>query len=94
MNKKQLIEILEPFSDDIEIWVDDNGLGEGGTPLESVEKQFAFLAGLDGDLINNEYTYAWDENENLDVEEMKSKGYTYISKETVFSKEILLIKRL
>ncbi len=57
MNIKTLKEILNSYPDDMEIWVSDNDLGEGASPLESIKKELAWEANLDGDLIYDEYYY-------------------------------------
>jgi hypothetical protein len=101
MNKKQLIELLEPFPDDLQIWIDDAGYIEGGKRLESVEKILAYNANLDGDDIGDEWIYVEEgmsEEDKILLKTQKDK-YTLVDKakftgEDVYSKEILLIKGL
>ncbi len=86
MNKKQLIEALEPFPDDMEIWVNDNGYCEGGLPLKGIVPMLAYLASLDGDEITDEYFFMNDEpTTQLDLDK-----YKYIDNPPVLSKTILL----
>lgn len=90
MNKKQLIEVLEPFPDDMEIWIDDRGSWEGGLRLLKVEKVLAWNAGLDGDEIDDEYEYLWDD---VEVPSNEDGSYTFIKgNPAVMSKTILLLK--
>jgi len=96
MNKKQLIELLEQYPDDIEIWIDDAGYIEGGKRLESIEKLYAWDANLDGDTIDDEWIYA-DENltgKSKILLESQFDKYHLIENGEVYSKEILLIKGL
>jgi len=91
MNKKQLIEVLEPFPDDMEIWIDDRGSWEGGLRLLKVESVLAWNAGLDGDEIDDEWTYMWDD---VEIPSNENGEYTVIENEVenVMSKTILLLK--
>ena len=90
MNKKQLIEALKPFPDDFELWVDDRGSWEGGLRLLKVEKVLAWNAGLDGDEIDDEYEYLWDD---VEVPSNEDGSYTFIKgNPAVMSKTILLLK--
>lgn len=98
MNKKQLIELLEPFPDDIEIWIDDGGYSEGGRRLESIEEVFAYEADLDGDEIFDEYILDEDLSEQQ-KELIKNGKYFNLGKhkyfkEDIYSTKILLIKGL
>ena len=78
MNIKTLKEILNSYPDEMEIWVSDNDLGEGASPLESIKKELAWEANLDGDLINDEYYYV-EYTEDKKVKEFLKKGYSYCS---------------
>lgn len=101
MNKKQLIELLEQYPDDIEIWIDDAGYIEGGKRLEEIEKLYAWDANLDGDDVSDEWIYVengMSEEHKILLESQKDK-YTLVDKakftgEDVYSKEILLLKGL
>lgn len=90
MNVKQLKEILNQYNDDMELWVSDNDLGEGAKPLESIKKELAFKASLDGDLIDNEYYYVEYENES-EIKKLIKEGYLFCDNNKILSKEILII---
>lgn len=96
MTKKQLIEILEPYPDHLEIWIDDAGYSEGGKRLKEVEKLYAWDAALDGDTIDDEWIHKEE-----DLSERSSKllasqydRYHLIDNGEIYSKEILLLKGL
>lgn len=86
MTKKELIELLEPYPDNITIWVSDGGYLEGATPLSKVYLEFAFDADLDGDLVSDEYTY--------DLEKENNDDYTKIirDEQTILTKKVLIIE--
>ena len=90
MNVKQLKDILNQYHDDMELWVSDNDLGEGAKLLESVKKELAFKASLDGDLIENEYYYVKYTNE-LEIKKLLKEGYLFCGNNKILSKEILII---
>lgn len=60
MKVKELIDILSPYPEDMEVWVSDKGYSEGGERLSKVEKVLAVDAGLDGDEVDDEYIYIED----------------------------------
>lgn len=91
MTKKELIEILKPFPDDMEIWVSDRGYVEGGVRLEKVEKISSYEAGLDGDDIDDEYLYTEDVD---DIQPYLDKGYLLSDNEEVLYKEIIYLNDL
>lgn len=97
MNVGDLKKILNQFPDDMDIWVSDFGLGEGGSRINKVESVLAYNASLDGDEVDDEYIYEEDLIENgEDPEEFLSKGYTRLSESSfnlgpVLSKTILFI---
>ena len=91
MNKKQLIELLKPFPDDMEIWVSDKGYLEGGERLTKIEKISSYEAGLDGDDIDDEYFYV--ENVN-DIQAYLDKGYLLSDDGEVLFKEIIYLNDL
>ena len=88
MTVEELIEILNKYPPDMEIWVSDNGNSEGGVELSKVEKIGAYDAGLDGDDINDEYVYV---EKNTDINKYLSKGYFLSNDGKVLYKEIILL---
>lgn len=60
MKVKELIDILSPYPEDMEVWVSDKGYSEGGERLSKVEKVLAVDTGLDGDEVDDEYIYIED----------------------------------
>ncbi|HMT01691.1 MAG TPA: hypothetical protein PKD00_00035 [Burkholderiales bacterium] len=92
MTVKQLIEELQKYPEDLEIWVSDRGALEGGTPLENVKEMLAWDAGLDGDDIGDEYIYT----DTLTTEEIEElilikDYYKTDSFKDIISKKILLL---
>ena len=89
MKVKELINILNQYPEDMEVWVSDNGYCEGGEKLTKVEKLLAYGAGLDGDEIDDEYIYV--EVEDIDIQEYLAKGYVLTNGESVLSKHIIYL---
>lgn len=71
MKVKELIEYLQEFDPDLDVWVSDAGYCEGATPCIEPEKILAIDAGLDGDEVDGEYFY-YDPNDEDDVRDMGS----------------------
>lgn len=88
MKVKELKELLNKYPDDMEIWVSDGGNSEGGERLTKVEKVLAVDAGLDGDDIDDEYTYIDDD---VDVLSYLERGYILSKDGDAVSKEILYL---
>lgn len=88
MKIKELKTILEQYPDDMEIWVSDQGNSEGGTKLTKVAKVLAIDAGLDGDEIDDEYSYI---DEYINVKEYLKKGYLLSEDKSAVSKEIIYL---
>ena len=57
MTIKDLIIELEKYPKGLIVWVSDGGYIEGAVPLQTISKQLAYSADLDGDAVNNEYEY-------------------------------------
>lgn len=91
MNVEQLIDILNKFPPDMEIWVSDDGNSEGGVKLTKVEKIGAYDAGLDGDDIDDEYIYV---EEDTDINKYLSKGYILSKDGRVLYKEIIYLNNV
>lgn len=100
MTKQELIKLLEPYPDDIKIWVSDEGYCEGGRILQDVHHIPAIDACLDGDDMDDEVIYRsmysdeeW-ENKNFDLSEYHEKIYKlpHNKEEIVYYKNILLIR--
>lgn len=88
MNVKELKQLLEQYPDDMEIWISDHGMLEGGERLIKVEKVLASEVGLDGDSINEEW-YHVDDDTN--ISEYLSKGYVLANNGEYVSQEILYL---
>lgn len=91
MNVKTLIETLQQYPQDLEVWVSDRGYCEGGISLERVEKVLAYEAGLDGDDIDDEYIYLDEDNNLEDIQSYLDKGYKLLEDRGVLSKEIIYL---
>lgn len=85
MTVQQLIEHLQQFPPDLEVWVSDGGYCEGATKCIAPEKKIAWEAGLDGDEVGDEWVY--DKMSSY----WESQGYTEVEHE-LLSKEIVLLK--
>lgn len=88
MKVKDLKAILEQYPDEMNIWVSDGGLGEGGNPLYKIEKMIAWDADLDDDDIDDEYIFVEDDT---NISEYLVKGYILSENGEVLSKEILYL---
>lgn len=88
MNVKELIEELQKYPDDMEIWISDKGYSEGGERLTKIEKVIAVDAGLDGDDIDDEYIYI---EEDTNISSYLVKGYILSEDGETLSKEILYL---
>lgn len=88
MNAKELIEELQKYPDDMEIWISDKGCSEGGERLTKIEKVIAVDAGLDGDDIDDEYIYV---EEDTNISSYLVKGYILSEDGETLSKEILYL---
>ena len=88
MKNKDLQELLKQFPDDMEVWLSDGGMGEGGERLNKVEKVIAWDADLDGDDIGDEYIFVEDDT---NISEYLVKGYILSESGKVLSKEIIYL---
>lgn len=88
MKVKELIDILNGYPEDMEIWVSDRGYCEGGERLEKVEKVSAYNVSLDGDEIDDEYIYV---EKDTNISEYLVKGYLLSEDGNVLYKEILYL---
>lgn len=88
MKVKELIEILQKYPQDMEVWVSDRGASEGGEKLITIEKVAAHDAGLDGDEVDDEYIYIDDDT---NIQEYLDKGYLLSEDEDVLYKEIIYL---
>jgi hypothetical protein len=86
---KQLIKKLQKYPEDLKVWVSDNDYCEGATPFKEFKVEQAYKAGLDGDEVDDEYTYIDDETEEEINKYMKEKNYQRFG--NVLSKKILMI---
>lgn len=102
MTVQQLIEHLQQFPPDLEVWVSDAGYCAGAAKCIAPEKKIAWEADLDGDEVDKEYFY-YDEECEDDIETYKHivlnpKSHGYIkfdggrSYDKGYSKEIVLLK--
>jgi hypothetical protein len=89
MTVKQLIKKLQKYPEDLKVWVSDNGYCEGATPFKEFKVEQAYKVGLDGDEVDDEYTYIDDETEEEINKYMKEKNYQRFG--NVLSKKILMI---
>jgi hypothetical protein len=89
MTVKKLIEELKKYPEDLKIWVSDKGYCEGATPFKEFKVEQAYEAALDGDEVDDEYTYIDDESEEEINRYINEKGYKRFK--NVLSKEILMI---
>lgn len=92
MTVKELIEELQKYPEDLNVWVSDGDYCEGATPFKEFKVEQAYEAQLDGDEVNDEYMYANDLNED-EFYTYEQKGYKLFPNEQfpVMSKEILMI---
>jgi len=88
MKVKELIEQLSKFDPELELWHSDGGYCEGS--MRSIEpvKILAIDAGLDGDEVDSEYFYVYDEEDMIDNPE--KHGYEKTG--DGYSKYIVLLR--
>lgn len=88
MTCKELIALLQQFPEDMPVWVSDKGMLEGALPRVHATQLPAYDAGLDGDLVDDEYVWV---DEDTDVAYLLSKGYRSHESGEVLSRDIVLI---
>lgn len=87
MTVGQLIEHLSKFPLDLNVWVSDAGYCEGANPCAEPVEIIAWEAGLDGDMVEDEWIY-----DKMDFY-WKNQGYEEVENE-ILSKKIVLIKSM
>lgn len=90
MKVKDLIEYLQKFNPDLEVWHSDGGYCEGSTRSIEPIVILAWNAELDGDEVDGEYCYSNDKN--FIVDGCEEKGYFPTDNGEVYSKYIVLLR--
>lgn len=83
----ELIAKLKDFSDDMEVCISDEGMGEGGTPNFSLVEELASSANLDGD---ESCGYLYDYPDEDKVQECLDRGMTKVE-DGLYSFKVLML---
>lgn len=94
MNIKELIQKLQMYPEETEIWISDRGYVEGGEKLSKISYGLAGDFPLDGDDIDDEYFYIDDMKES-EVKEKLNNGYFKLKDNPdMISKKIIYLNDL
>lgn len=88
MKVSELIEKLQQFPPDLNVWVSDGGYCEGAEPCIDPIVRFAWDAALDGDEVSDEYFY----NEDNVIDDPIAHGYVKHDVDDIWTREIVLIR--
>lgn len=91
MKVKELINQLSFLDPELEVFVNDNGHGEGASRLNELTVIPAIDAEIDGDEIDDEYYYTEDMSEDRYVKLRKS-GYLLSEDGEMLYKNVLVIE--